>query len=195
MSKGDDMALSQTSLSWPNHQLTLADWETLPEDDLRLELVEGMLTVVPQPYSWHQRAGNRLTHRTDDQLPRHLVALSEVEVVVADPPLTIRVPDALVTRTDLFEANPARFAAADLLLAVEILSDGTRRVDRIMKFAEYAEARIPQYWIVDLGTPTTLLAYVLVEDHYELSAEHTGAASLDVAGHPVALDLDALTTR
>ena len=184
------------TLSWPNHQLTLADWEALPEDELlRLELVEGVLTVVPQPFSWHQRAGNRITHRTDDQLPQHLVALGEVEVVVADRPLTIRVPDAIVTRTELFETNPPRFAAADVLVAVEILSDGTRRVDRIMKFAEYAEAGIPQYWIVDLGAPTTLLAYTLVNGHYELSGEHTGTVTLDVAGHPVTLDLDALTTR
>ncbi len=184
------------TLSWPNHQLTLADWEALPEDEvLRLELVEGVLTVVPQPFSRHQRAGNRITHRTDDQLPRHLVALGEVEVVVAEQPLTIRVPDAIVTRTELFETNPPRFAAADVLATVEILSDGTRRVDRIMKFAEYAEAGIPQYRIVDLGSPTSLLAYTLVNGNYELSGEHTGTVTLDVDGHPVTLDLDALTTR
>jgi Uma2 family endonuclease len=184
------------TLSWPNHQLTLADWEALPEDEaLRLELVEGVLTVMPQPRSWHQHAGNGLTHRSNDQLPRYLIALAEVEVVVADPPLTLRVPDVVVTRTDLFEANPARYAAADLLVAVEILSDGTRRVDRVMKFSEYAEAGIPQYWIIDLGSPTTLLAYILVDGHYELSGEHTGAAALDVAGHPVTLDLDALVRR
>ncbi len=84
---------------------------------------------------------------------------------------------------------------SDILVAVEILSEGTRRVDRIMKFSEYADAGIPQYWIVDLGSPTTLLAYVLVDGHYELSGEHTGTATLDVAGHPITLGLDALTTR
>jgi Uma2 family endonuclease len=184
------------TLSWPNHQLTLADWEALPADEvLRLELVEGVLTVVPQPNSWHQHAGNRLTHRSNDQLPRDLVALAEVEVVVADPPLTIRVPDAIVTRTELFETNPPRYAAADVVVAVEILSDGTRRVDRIMKFAEYAEAGVPHYWIVDLGSPTTLLAYTVVNGHYELSGEHAGVVTLDVAGRPVTLDLDTLTTR
>jgi len=181
------------TLSWPNHQLGLEEWEALPEDgELRLELVEGMLSVVPQPHSWRQRAGNCLTHRTDDQLPRTLVALSEVEVVVADPPLTIRVPDMIVTNTAMFETNPPRFTAADVLLATEILSDGTRRVDRIVTFAE---AGIPQYWIPDPGSPTTLVAYVLVDGHYECSAEYTGTVTLDVAGHPVTLDLDALATR
>ncbi len=64
-----------------------------------------------------------------------------------------------------------------------------------MKFAEYAEAGIPQYWIIDLRAPVTLLAYTLVDEHYELSGEHTGTVTLDVAGHPVTLDLDHLTTR
>lgn len=184
------------TLSWPNHVLTLADWEALPEDNtLRVELVEGVLAVVPQPYSWHQHAGNRITHRTNDQLPPELVALGEVDVIVSNPPLTIRSPDMIVTRTEVFETNPPRFAAADVLLATETLSDGTRRVDHMVKFAEYAEAGIPQYWIIDLDRPTTLLAYVLVEGAYQLSGEHTGTAALDVAGHPVTIDLDALTRR
>jgi Uma2 family endonuclease len=184
------------TLSWPNHQIGLEEWEALPEDgELRLELVEGMLQVSAKPLSWHQKAGVRIGYRVDDQLPQSLTTVTDVDVVVFAQPLTIRVPDVIVTRTDVYATNPPRYSTSDVLVAVEILSDGTRRVDRIMKFAEYAEAGIEQYWIVDLGSPTTLLAYALVEDHYELSAEHTGAATLDVAGHPVILDLDALTNR
>ena len=73
-----------------------------------------------------------------------------------------------------------------MLLAVEILSDGTRKVDRILKFAEYAEARIGGYWIVDLDEPASLRAFTLVgsdEPAYEFSGEFTGPVTLDVAGH------------
>ncbi|WP_433555025.1 Uma2 family endonuclease [Pseudonocardia xinjiangensis] len=184
------------TLPWPSHLLTLEEWEALPEnEEFRFELAEGVLSVSPQPHSWHQHAANRFTHRSNDQLPRELIALAEVEVVLADRPLTIRVPDVIVTRTALFDANPARYVAPDVLLAVEVLSDGTRRVDRVLKFSEYADAGIPQYWIVDLGEPTSLTAYVLVDGDYELSGEHTGTAELDVAGHRVTVDLDALTRR
>ena len=184
------------TLSWPNHLLALAEWEALPEDEvLRLELVEGVLVMSPQPCSWHQHAGNRVTHRSNDQLPPALIALAEVEVVLTEEPLTIRVPDVIVTRAKLFDTNPPRYAASDVLLAVELLSDGTRRVDRVLKFSEYADAGIPQYWIIDLVERTTLLAYVLVDGTYELSGEHSGQVALDVAGHPVLLDLDALTRR
>jgi Uma2 family endonuclease len=184
------------TLSWPNHPLTLEEWEALPEDPtMRLELAEGMLVMSPRPVFLHQRAGMRLGNRFDEELPAELTAVTDVEVVVVDAPLTIRVPDVIVTSAALFDTNPARCSAADILLAVEVLSDGTRRVDRVLKFSEYAEAGIPQYWIVDLDPPATLLAYVLVDGTYELSGEHTSRASLDVSGHPVTVDLDALTRR
>jgi Uma2 family endonuclease len=183
-------------LSWPNHPLTLEEWEALPTDSaIRLELAEGMLVMCPSPPVRHQRARMRLGMLLDAQLPRELTAVPGVEVVITSAPPTIRVPDIIVLGTELLDADAAPCTAADVLLAVEILSAGTRRVDRVLKFSEYAEARIPQYWIVDLDDPTSLLAYVLVDGNYELSGEHTGAAALDVAGHPVSIDLPALTRR
>ena len=101
-------------------------------------------------------------------------------------------PDVVVTTTARYEQNPPRCRASEIMLAVEILSDGSRRVDRVLKFSEYAEAGIPQYWIVDIAEPTTLLAYALVDGAYELSTEATGRTELDVAGHAVELELDAL---
>ncbi|TQM04106.1 Uma2 family endonuclease [Pseudonocardia kunmingensis] len=183
------------TIPWPNHLITLEEWEALPDDGVRLELVEGVIAVSPQPFPWHQFACHNLARLANDRLPRSLITLGEIEVVVAEPPLTIRIPDLVVTRTARYEANPPRLAATDVLLAVEVLSDGTRRVDRVLKFAEYAEARIPQYWILDLDEPTSLLTYVLVDDSYELSGEHTGTTMLDVAGHPVEIDLPALIRR
>jgi Uma2 family endonuclease len=184
------------TIPWPDHLLTLEEWEALPETDgVRLELVEGVIAVSPAPRFKHLRAAMRLGTRLDDQLPADLVAVTEGEVVIVDQPLTVRRPDVLVTRTTLYEPNPARVAATDVLLAIEVLSDGTRRVDRVLKFVEYAEAGIPQYWMVDVDEPANLLAYVLVDGTYELSGEHSGTAALDVAGHPVTVDLPALTRR
>jgi len=183
-------------LPWAGHQLTLADWEAMPEDErFRLELVEGLLSIMPNPRSWHQHATTNLTYRIKEQLPKDLIALSEVEVVITDVPLTIRIPDVIVTPTEVYERNPPRIAVADVLLTVEVLSDGTRKVDRILKFAEYAEARIPQYWIVDLDEPASLRPFRLVGEAYELSGEFAGAVTLEVAGHPVTVDPSLLTRR
>jgi Uma2 family endonuclease len=184
------------TLSWPNHPITLEEWEALPEDSVnKLEVAEGMLVMSPRPLIKHQLAGMRLGVLLGTQLPAELVGVTDTEVLLTLEPLTIRAPDVIVTRSTLVESDEPRCHASDVLLAVEILSTGTRRVDRVLKFSEYAEAGIPQYWIVDLDAPTSLLAYVLVDGNYELSGEHTGTAALDVSGHPVSIDLPALTRR
>jgi Uma2 family endonuclease len=184
------------TLPWPNHLITLEEWEALPETKgVRLELAEGVIAVSPQPYPRRQFATHNLFWRMNDELPRSLTALGEVEVVVADPTLTIRIPDLLVTHTQRYEENPPRLTAADVLLAIEVLSDGTRRVDRVLKFSEYADAGIPQYWMVDVDEPASLLAHVLVDGTYELSGEHSGTVTLEVASHPVTVELPALTRR
>ena len=183
-------------LAWAGRQLTLADWEAVPHDEqFRLELVEGVLSIMQRPLSLHQRAVVRLASRLDEQVPPDLTAMVELDVVVAERPLTIRIPDLVVTREAVIERNLPRITAGYVLLAVEILSDGTRKVDRILKFAEYAEAGIRQYWIVDLDEPASLRAFTLVGDSYELSGEFTEPVTLDVAGHTVTVDPSGLTRR
>lgn len=183
-------------LPWTGHQLTLADWAAMPQDEhVRLELVEGVLSIMAQPHSLHQRAAMRLGYRIDEQLPPELTAVVEVEVVLDDTPPTVRIPDVLVSRSNLVASNPARLAATEVLLVVEVLSDGTRKVDRILKFAEYAEAGIPQYWIVDLDEPASLRAFTLVDEAYAPSGESTGPVQLAVDGHPVTVDPAALVRR
>jgi Uma2 family endonuclease len=184
------------TLSWPNHPITLEEWEALPEDSAnKLEVAEGMLVMSPRPLIRHQLAGMRLGVLLGTRLPAELVGVTDTEVLLMLQPLTIRAPDVIVTRSELVDSDEPRCHASDVFLAVEILSTGTRRVDRVLKFSEYAEAGIPQYWILDLDEPTSLLAYTLVNGNYELSGEHSGVVTLDVAGHQVKIDLPALTRR
>lgn len=64
-----------------------------------------------------------------------------------------------------------------------------------MKFAEYADAGIANYWIVDLDAPVSLLRHHLLDGDYELCGEHTGAVTVELDGNPITLDLDALIAR
>ncbi|WP_414936335.1 Uma2 family endonuclease [Amycolatopsis sp. cmx-11-51] len=181
---------------WPHRLLTLDDWAALPEEpDFRAEVVEGVLVLAPRPMSFHQLAVTRLGYLLNEHLPEPLMALSEAELVVAELPLTVRVPDVLVTATELVEKNLPRYAAEDVQLVIEVLSEGTGRTDRVTKFSEYAEGGIEHYWIVDLDAPASMITYRLVDGEYENFGEHTGKVSLDFDGTPLTLDLDALTTR
>lgn len=50
--------------------------------------------------------------------------------------------------------------AHDVILAVEVVSPGTRRTDRFLKPREYAAAEIPFYWRVEQD-PVHVYAYRL----------------------------------
>ncbi|RDI67246.1 Uma2 family endonuclease [Nocardia pseudobrasiliensis] len=177
---------------WPDHLLTLADWDGLPEDSSRrFELVEGVLGVTPRPILRHQSAGWRLAGQLEPQLPPELYVVTEAELLIdAEGPATVSVPDIMAVRGDLMDDDLARATAADVPLAVEILSPGTRRTDRVTKFAE---AGIDHYWLLDLDEPITLTAYRLVDGEYELVGEHTGKARLVLFDRPVIVDLPSLT--
>ena len=136
----------------PGSLLTLDDWLALPEDEKsRYELQEGVLLVSPRAARRHQLAAQRLAQQLDAQLPAEWESVLDMEVVVhaAHPP-TVRVPDLVVTRVG---GPEDRLTAADVLLAVEIISPGSRNVDLHLKPWEYAEAGIPHYWVVDLDPP------------------------------------------
>lgn len=186
-----------TVVDWPDHLLTLEDWVALPEDNSRsYELVEGVLVVSPRPLSLHQRASWRLAAQLESQLPISCGALTETEVVVdQDPTPTVRVPDVIVVPAVGIEENRPRWDAAEVLLAVEILSAGTKRTDRVTKFAEYAEVGIPHYWILDVDPPVSMIAYRLVDGDYETVGEDSGRMAVELGGTIVTLDLTALVGR
>lgn len=184
-----------SALTWPDHLLTLRDWDALPEDTgFRLEVVEGVLLVAPRPGSFHQRAVTRLGYLLDGQLAPQLCAICAVDVIIAEHPLTVRAPDVIVTSTALADTNPLRIDAADVQLVVEVLAEGSVRTDRVMKLVEYAEAGIEHYWIVDLAEPANITTYRLRGATYQKLGEHTGTQVLDLDGSTIALDINALTS-
>ncbi|WET79867.1 Uma2 family endonuclease [Amycolatopsis sp. QT-25] len=183
-------------VQWPHRLLTLDDWAALPEDpEHRVEVVEGVLVVSPRPLLVHQWAVTRLGFLLHDQLPAGFSAWSEAEMIIGAVPLTVRVPDVVVARTNILESSPARVPGDAARLVIEVLSEGTVRTDRVTKFSEYAEVGIEHYWIVDLEDPASMTTYRLIDGEYENFGEHTGKVSLDFDGIPLTLDLDALTTR
>ncbi|HWD03077.1 MAG TPA: Uma2 family endonuclease [Amycolatopsis sp.] len=182
-----------SAIEWPHHLLTLDDWAELPEtSEFHVEVVEGVLAVSPRPMYFHQRSVVRMAYLLDEQLSPDLSAVGEVELLLTEAPPTVRVPDVLVTPAAVAERNPARVRAEEAVVAIEILSEGTKRTDQVTKHFEYADAGIEHYWIVDLDAPVSMITYRLVNGDYENFGEFSGKAELEVAGTPVVIDLDAL---
>ena len=78
----------------------------------------------------------------------------------------------------------------EVLLAVEIISPGSRNVDTHLKSVEYAEAGIPHYWLVDLDPPApTITVFGLGAPGDGYRESQTASAEL-VVREPFALRVD-----
>lgn len=174
----------------PDHLLSLDEWIALPESsEWRFELAEGVLVVAARPIRRHQKLIMRLGAQLDDRADGHFTVTPEFELVVEPgAAATVRIPDLVLGPPGLPD-DTSRLFGADAIAAVEVLSPGSRRLDRVLKLAEYAEAGVPTYLLVEPGPPVVLTEFRLVDGTYQLVAEHRGSAPLQLG---VTLDLDAL---
>jgi Uma2 family endonuclease len=183
-----------------DHPLTVAEYLAIGEvEPGYTELAEGRLELSPSPRFRHSRACSKLWSKLDEQLPPEFVAVEDIDVdlqlVPADQPGTVRRPDVIVAQRSANERVDREgevYRASDVVIAIEVVSPGSRRLDRRTKRGEYADAGIPHYWIVDLDEPVSLVACHLAG---ELGYMDPGAATgvfCTTEPFPVAIDLDAL---
>ncbi|GAB3673327.1 Uma2 family endonuclease [Saccharopolyspora tripterygii] len=183
-------------MTWPDHPMTLAEFDELPEDNSRrYELQEGVLHVTPKAAGYHQFVLTRLSAVLDRILPEGWAAISEPEVVITRTyPPTVRIPDVIVLSLDRVLEQPTRFHAQDVALAVEVVSPGSRRVDNLVKRAEYAEVGIPFYWILNITDRPRLVEHRLIDGVYKETFNGTGVFMTEQP-FDLRIDLDALGTR
>lgn len=124
---------------------TVDDLAALPDDGMRYEIIDGTLVVSPSPTFRHQSVSGALF------LLLATACSPDLRVLAAPldwQPSRLRSfqPDLLVV-----PAGPLDRPTPTPLVVVEILSPSSRTLDRITKLHAYAQAHVPQYWIVDPG--------------------------------------------
>jgi Uma2 family endonuclease len=143
--------------------------DAMPEDGHRYELIDGSLIVTPAPSPRHQRMAFRLGVLLDASRPEdHEVLMAPLDVALAED--SVLQPDLLVARRSDFTEKDLPVAP---LLAVEILSPSTRRLDLTLKRSRYESAGCPSYWVLDPDTPS-LTAWALRDEVYVESANVAG---------------------
>ncbi|MEV0809113.1 Uma2 family endonuclease [Micromonospora sp. NPDC050200] len=146
---------------------TIEDVLALPDDAPRVELGDGVLVVVPSPTFGHQTIGNLLWLWLRQHAPFDLTPATAVGVAI-NHRNTLE-PDVVLLRRPVVGENHY-FDAEQVVLAVEVVSPGTRRRDRLEMPADYADAGIPHYWRIEQN-PVHVYAYDLVDGRYELVAD------------------------
>ena len=127
------------------------DFLQWPGEDAHVEWVNGKV-VSMSPVSWEHSDVGAFLH----SLIRHYVEAHDLGAVVSDPfqmktgpDLPGRAPDILfVAKANLGRMRPL-FLEGPGDLVVEIISPGSRAVDRGEKFFEYEQGGVPEYWLID----------------------------------------------
>ncbi|MBD0420575.1 Uma2 family endonuclease [Streptomyces sp. NPDC052309] len=129
---------------------TVDDLSTLPDLPPHTELIDGSLVFVSPQRDFHSIVIDLLVNGLRRTAPSGFRVRREMTVVLdrRNGPE----PDVSVVRTDAI-TGPDRtsYQAADVLLAVEVVSPDSESRDRTTKPQKYAAAGIPNFWRVEQG--------------------------------------------
>ncbi len=145
----------------PQGQWTYADWETLPDDGKRYEVIDGVLYMTTAPSNFHQWIVARLYRNigipAEDQGYAYTF-LAPVGVIM--PGCAPVQPDVIVVlkdNADIIQQGKI-YGVPDVI--IEVQSPGNASYDEKIKLVAYAQARVPEYAIVKPHS-CTIDVYVL----------------------------------
>jgi Uma2 family endonuclease len=133
------LELDSVSLYEPWRDWTFDDLLHTPDDGRRYEIIDGSLHVSPGPTTGHQRIANRLVQLLEEVAPEPYEALGPVNLVCGRSVLQ---PDFVVARYDPGAPDVLAVSPDDVLLAGEVVSPSSRRMDRLVKPSVLAEAGV-----------------------------------------------------
>lgn len=137
-----------------------------------VELIDGNLEVLPVPTYAHQQ----IVWYLSELLREFVMARQLGGVVFAPMPVrirnrTFREPDVIFfSKRQRVLPNDTYLSGAELVVEIVSADDKSYRRDYHEKRADYAELRIPEYWIVDPQTER-IAVLVLDDKQYRVHGE------------------------
>ena len=147
----DKIAETQPYRVKRNGEYTLEDYYALP-DERRVELIDGVFYDMASPSSVHQIVAEeiflqfRLYVKEKGGKCRPLISPLDVQLDCDDR--TMVQPDVLIVCDPKKVIRRCVYGAPDFV--VEVLSEGTRKKDMVLKLGKYRNAGVREYWIVDM---------------------------------------------
>lgn len=133
----------------PQDGYTVDDLFTLPDLPPHTELIDGSLVFVSPQRAFHSMMIDLLVSGLRSTAPPGRKIYREMTVLLDSR--NGPEPDISVVRADAATGlEQTRFQAADVLLAVEVVSPDSEVRDQDVKPRKYAAAGIPNFWLVDL---------------------------------------------
>ncbi|MGH7543072.1 MAG: Uma2 family endonuclease [Gemmatimonadota bacterium] len=132
--------------------ITIEEFERLPDEAARLELVRGHVVREPPAGFEHGAIGVQIASSLHAFVRQHglgKVVAGEPGFVLFDDPPTVRAPDVALVAQDRLPANPRGFARLAPDLAVEILSPSNTLSEIHDKVSDYLDAGTRLVWVVE----------------------------------------------
>ncbi len=132
--------------------LTIEEFERLPDEAARLELVRGQVVREPPAGFEHGGIGVQIATLLHTFVREHglgKVLAAETGFVLFDDPPTVRAPDVAFVARDRLPADPRGFARMAPDLAVEIVSPSNTVPDIQGKVIDYLDAGTKLVWVVE----------------------------------------------
>lgn len=131
-------------------EYTLEDYYKIP-DDIRVELIDGVIYEMSSPTSVHQLiAGfiySKLLMYMVSQKGDCLPMISPLDVQLDCDDKTMVQPDVIIVCDRDKVIDRCVYGAPDFV--IEILSKSTRKKDGFIKLNKYMNAGVKEYWMID----------------------------------------------
>lgn len=128
---------------------TVADYMQLPDDGPRYELIEGELLMAPAPNLFHQRIAFNLTLILGNYVEKKRIGklfFAPFDVIFDEH--NVLQPDIIFFSNARASALTKAGASGAPDLAVEILSLGAEKRDRVLKRKVFARSGVEELWLV-----------------------------------------------
>ena len=131
-------------------EFTLEDYYEIP-DDIRVELIDGVLYTMNAPTSAHQMIGGliytKLMNYVMQNKGKCLPMISPIDVQLDCDEKTMVQPDVVIICDRTKVIMRCVYGAPDFV--VEVLSKSTKKKDSVTKLHKYMNAGVREYWMID----------------------------------------------
>jgi Uma2 family endonuclease len=142
------MARSSSAASLPQRHFTVEQWHQMIESEIvgpdeRLELLEGVIVTMPPHGPQHSFAIGELSYLIPPLLPRGYRVRVQLPLCLSE--ISEPEPDLAIVRAEDVRSPASHPHRA--LVVIEV-ANSSQRTDRSVKQRLYAQAGIPEFWLV-----------------------------------------------
>ncbi|PYQ28323.1 MAG: hypothetical protein DMF56_16050 [Acidobacteria bacterium] len=133
-----------------SHKLTYEDYLNFPDDGNRYEIIDGELYLNPSPNMKHQLVLMNILRALDRYVRKNRcgeIFFAPFDVVLSKH--NVVQPDVLYISNERMEIITAANVQGAPDMAIEVLSDGTRKKDETKKRRAYERFGVSEYWMID----------------------------------------------